>query len=159
MPSDYRVLPLRRKRADGTTYRHWQIKWTDERGSHRVSLGTDDRPTAEASARAFWSARTLAATDTVGVVMDGFLKATEGQSGHKRDTEAWRAAKPFWDAVRPALVDAAMCQSYTAWRGRAANTVRNEISAVRRGLKWAKVKPAESLWMPPSPESTVDHLT
>lgn len=91
--------------------------------------------------------------------MEAFLTATDGQTGNKRDREAWRAAEPFWGNVRPALVDADMCKSYTASRNRAANTVRNEIGAVRRGMKWAKAAPAEPLWMPVSPESTVDHLS
>lgn len=158
MPADYRLTRLRRKRADGSTYRCWQINWSDDRGPHRVSLGTDDRPTAEAGARALWAQQNLAATDNVGVIMQAFLDATADQSGNKRDRESWRAAAPFWRDVRPGLVDAAMCQSYALWRDRAANTVRNEISAVRRGLKWAKIKPP-TLWMPVSPESTVEHLT
>jgi integrase len=159
MSAGYSVVPLTRRREDGSTYRAWQIKWTDGSGSHRISLGTDDRPTAEASARAFWSARNIAATDSVGIIMDGYLDATSDARGNKREREAWKAAEGFWRGVRPGLVDAAMCRDYARQRNRAANTIRNEIAAIRSGMKWAKVAPAEALWLPPSPDSAVGHLT
>lgn len=157
--SGYTIGRLTRKRADGTTYRHYVMHYTDDNGPHRISLGTDDRPTAEALARDFWSRQQLTNVDSVGSIMEAWLKATEGERGHQRAKEAWKAAKGFWANVRPGLIDKAMCQSYAKQRGRANNTIRNEIAALRSGLKWAKVTPAEPLWMPSMPESAVHHLT
>ena len=159
MSQNYRIGTLRRKRPDGTSYRHFVMHWTDAAGSHRMSLGTDDRPTAEAAARAIWTKHTVASVDTVGDVMVAWLAATKEEKGHKRSTEAWRAARPFWERVRPGMIDAGMCRSYTLQRGRAANTIRNELSAIRSALKWAAVKPAEPLALPAMPESDVQHLS
>lgn len=158
MPTGYSIGTLRRKRADGTVYRSYVIHYDDTGGSHRVSLGTDDRPTAEALAREFWSKRQLANVDSVGEIMTAFLAATAGASQHKRQSEAWKAAAPFWQRVRPGLIDADMCRAYARQRARSDNTVRNELAAIRSGLKWAKVQHA-TLWMPSIPESSVEHLT
>jgi hypothetical protein len=57
------------------------------------------------------------------------------------------------------MIDATMCRSYTLQRGRAANTIRNELSAIRSALKWAAIKPAEPLALPAMPESDVQHLS
>jgi len=62
--SAYRIGVLRRKRDDGTAYWSFAIKWADERGAHRVSLGTTDRAAAEAKARKFWAERTIGHADT-----------------------------------------------------------------------------------------------
>jgi integrase len=159
MPNGYSIGSLTRKRIDGSRYRAFVIHWTDADGPHRVSLGTDDRPTAEALARDFWSRRTLTATDTIGQIMPAWLDATTEERGHRRAKEAWKAAETFWRNIRPGLIDAAMCKAYAKQRGRAANTIRNEIAAIRSGLKWAGIKPVEPLWMPPMPESRVEHLT
>lgn len=154
----YSIGRLTRKRADGTSYRHYVLHYSDAGGSHRVSLGTDDRPTAEALARDIWTRRTLNAVDSVGVIMEAWLAATEGDRGHKRASEAWKAAKGYWTSIRPGLIDKAMCQDYARKRARAANTIRNEIAAIRSALKWAGVETAP-LWMPAMPESAIGHLT
>jgi len=159
MQQGYSIGTLNRRRKDGTRYKHHVIHWIDGDGPHRVSLGTDDRPTAEALARDFWSRRTLTNTDTVGQIMRAWLDATADERGHKRAAQAWKAAAPFWCNVRPGLIDAAVCRSYAAKRNKAANTIRNEIASIRAGLKWAKVKPPEPLWMPAMPDSSIDHLT
>lgn len=117
MSQGYRIGTLRRKRPDRTSYRHFVMHWTDAAGSHRVSLCTDDRPTVEATACAIWTKHTVASVDTVdtvdtvGDVMTAWLAATTEEKGHKRATEAWRAARPFWDRVGPGMIDAAMCRS------------------------------------------------
>ena len=156
--SGYSIGTLRRKRADGSTYRHFVMHWKDGDEPHRISLGTDDRPTAESLARDIWSRRTINNVESVGAIVTAWLEATDGQRGHKRAKEAWKAAAPFWQRVRPGLIDAAMCRSYAAQRKRADNTIRNEIAAIRSALKWAGVQTA-TLWMPPMPDSSVEHLT
>lgn len=157
--SEYSIGRLTRKRDDGTAYRHYVMRYHDDAGSHRISLGTDDRPTAEALARDLWSKRTLANVESVGAIVTAWLAATETDRGHTRAAAAWKAAQPFWVNVRPGLIDAAMCRSYAAQRGRAANTIRNELSCIRMALKWAKVKTPEPIWTPPMPESETEHLT
>lgn len=157
--SKYSLGRLTRKRADGSKYRHYVIHYDDSDGPHRVSLGTDDRPTAEALARDFWSRRRLTNVENVGAIVTAWLAATTDEKGHKRASVAWKAAEPYWRNVRPGLIDRAMCQDYAVWRNRAANTLRNEIATIRAALKWAKVEAAETLWMPAMPESSVEHLT
>lgn len=163
MSAGYRIGSLTRQRPDGTSYRHCTINWTDERGTHRVSLGTDDRAAAEAQARSFWASRRVAGTDTVGEIVTAWLEATPMLPGAKRSREAWTAAATYWRRIRPGLVDKAMCQDYARQRGRAANTVRNELSTIRSALKWAKaerlIETSPTLWMPPIPDSAVEHLS
>ena len=156
--SAYSLGTLRRKRADGTSYWHYVMRWADAGGPRRVSLGTNDRPTAESLARDLWARRRPANADDVGGIVTGWLTATDGTRGHKRSAEAWKAAAKFWANVPPNLIDAAMCRSYAAQRKRAANTIRNELSTIRSALKWAGVAHAP-MWMPPMPESSVEHLT
>jgi integrase len=139
------------------------IKWTDKGGRHRVSLGTTDRAEAEALARRLWSERQIIGVSTVGQIFDAWF----GQRGKKADAQrvwnAWKAAKGFWENVRPDLVDAEMCRIYARQRGRAVNTIRNELVPLRTALRWAHdkglIKAKPDFWMPARPESTVEHLT
>lgn len=168
-PGGYRLGTLRRQREDGTSYRHWCIKWVDDDGPHRMSLGTEDRSAAEAAARDFWSRRTLAQLGTVGEVVEAYLKVIADTDGHKRKDEAWTAAKPFYGAKRmESLVPDTKDQegtgkAYAAWRDKAANTMRKETGIVIEAMSWAKekgfIERAPRLWIPAIPESEVEHLT
>lgn len=165
----YRLGKLTRTREDGSRYWTWCIKYSDARGPHRMSLGTDDRSAAEAAARDFWSRRTIAQLGTVGEVVDAYLDLIADTDGHKRKSEAWAAAKPWWGPMRIENIVAdtkdqrGSGRAYAEWRNKAANTMRKETGLVIEALGWAKDKEmidrAPRLWIPPIPESEVEHLT
>lgn len=162
---------LTRKRVDGSSYWHWCIKWADERGAHRVSLGTADRSAAEASAREFWARRAVAGADTVGQIVASYLDRISKTAGHKRKAEAWTAAKGFWAALRPDQIISDEPEQgidgtgarYIEQRQRAANTVRKELGLIVEALSWARrnnmTGATPRIVLPAIPESTVDHLT
>ncbi|RVT93748.1 tyrosine-type recombinase/integrase [Sphingomonas crocodyli] len=160
----YRIGRLTRTREDGTRYWSFCIKWADERGAHRVSLGTDDRAAAEAAAREFWGKRTLATAETVGEIVTAYLDSLGGLKDEKRKREAWVAAKPFWAGLRTHQIDAETGPTYIEQRQRALNTVRNELGLIRSALAWAHKDKQMIPVMPPvkvpaMPDSEVEHLT
>lgn len=160
----YRIGKLNRKREDGTSYWSFCIRWVDEAGSHRVSLGTTDRAAAEAIARDIWSRRSLAAVDTVGQIVIAYLDSLDGAKDEKRKREAWVAAKGFWSELKIHHIDEQTAQSYMDQRQRAINTMRNELGCIKSALSWAhkdkKIIPyVPPIKIPPMPESKVDHLT
>lgn len=165
----WRLGKLTRRRADGSTYWDWCIKWADESGSHRVSLGTNDRSAAEAQARQFWTQRTLASVDSIGQIVDAYLATQRGKRGEKRKLEAWIAAKPFWGDMRLHQIvpdvdgQRGTGQAYIEQRQRAPNTIRKELGLVNTALFWAKAKSliqsVPKIKLPPMPESAVEHLT
>lgn len=169
MSGGYRLGRLTRKRADGSTYWAFCIKWVDDEGPHRASLGTQDRAAAEAEARDFWNRRALVQLGTVGDVVEAYLKVIEATDGYTRKDEAWTAAKPFWGAMRIGNIIAdtkdqdGSGKAYAAWRQKAANTMRKETGLVIEALRWAKdkefIERAPHLYIPPIPESEVEHLS
>lgn len=160
---------LARRRADGSRYWSFCIKWNDDGGSHRVSLGTNDRSAAEAKARNFWAGRTLAQVDSIGQIVAAYMETQKGKPGEQRKKDAWKAASPFWgtmrfDSVIPDTDDEpGTAGAYIEWRAMAANTMRNELGLIRKALYWAKDKrfiaDVPKIKLPPMPESEVDHLT
>jgi integrase len=153
---------LTRKRQDGSTYWSYCLRWVDDGGPHRVSLGTTSRTAAEAQAREFWTKHTLASADTIGQIMEAYLDSHPSDETRKR--HGWKAAKEFWSALRIDQIDEHTSKvDYPAWRNRAANTMRNELGAINSGLKWALanrlIPSAPSIVLPAMPESEVEHLS
>jgi len=101
----------------------------------------------------------------VGQIVEGYLATIEGQKGHERKVNAWKAARPFWNELRPHHVDKQTSADYIAWRNRSANTIRNELGLIRKAFSWAveerviEASARPPIKLPPMPESTVDHLT
>lgn len=84
----------------------------------------------------------------------------------KRKHTSWKAAKGFWGNLQMSQIDSQTSKDYQAWRKRAANTLRNELGAIRTALNWAAHEdrklipsPAPRILLPAMPESTVEHLT
>lgn len=173
MSGAYSIGRLQRTRADGTTYWSYCIKWDDSGGSHRSSLGTQDRSAAEAKARDFWTRRKLAYADNVGAIVEAYLESPGGQKDGQRKRDAWAAAKPFWGALRveqiiPDPDDTAgqggSGAEYQRQRGKAANTMRKELGVVSSALAWGKknrlvVGEVPFIRLPAIPESEVEHLS
>jgi integrase len=141
------------------------IVWHEGGRRHRYSLGTADRASAEAAARAFWERRTLAGqVHTVGEAVTAYLKAKEGIASHRRATQCWDAAKGFWNALPIARVDEQAPLDYRKRRAHCAPvTVRNELAVIRAALNWAEKKNlfgrAPFIQMPSLPQSTVGHIS
>lgn len=167
MSTTYTIGKLTRTRADGAAYWSYCIVWREGGSRKRHSLGTMDRVVAEAEARRVWSSLSAkGAYGTVGEIVAAYLGAVDRPDpvpDADRKREAWLAAKPYWDGLPVANVDDLVSQGYLAWRKRAVNTMRQELSLVRTATKWAAgqglIEKAPAIKLPSMPETTVGHLT
>lgn len=182
MSDPYSIGRLTRKRTDGSSYWSYCIIWHGADGKrNRVSLGTTDAAASRSLAREFWNSRSVAASDTIGGLLDAYLdtlpKPYPGwrrngvndpviQSrikGAQRKREGWKQAAPFWANIKVGQVDAETSAEYMAWRGKAANTMRHELGPIHSALSWAVAKglipKAPPVKLPAIPESSVGHLT
>ena len=165
MQPAYSLGRLTRKRSDGSSYWSFCIIWRDEQGSRkRFSLGTTDRVAAEASARRVWASMgSDRSFDTIGDIVLAYLDTLNGERQERRKREAWEAAKDYWAKLNPSQIDEGVFLAYPAWRKRAANTVRHELSLVRIALKWAMSQghlgEVPTIKLPPMPETAVGHLS
>lgn len=138
-------------------------RWVGEDGKpkrSRTQLKATDRQSAEAEARKEWEG----ADDspwTVARIMTGYLATITAKPSHGRRTDAWKAMKPFWENVAPALIDAEMCENYRKTRRVSDATARYELLQLSTALRWGKDKFAGTpeLWLPPQPERKIRHLT
>lgn len=91
-------------------------------------------------------------------------RASEYKDAFRKRT-SWKAAKPFWQDLQMSQIDSQTSRDYAKWRSRAANTLRNELGAIRTALNWAAhddrklIPKAPKIVLPAMPESTVEHLT
>lgn len=165
MQAKYKLGKVTRQRPNGSRYWSYVIRWTDERGTHRVSLGTSNPVAAQAAARKFWEARTLARADSVGAIVDAYLDSLNGTMDEERKRNRWGKMRPFWGALTLADIDKETSVTlYPAWRGMATNTIRNELSMLKAAFRWAyedkKMIPAMPvIKLPSQPKSKVGHLT
>lgn len=162
MSPDWKLGKLTRKLTDGTAYWSYCVMWYSASTRVRKTLDTQDRPTAEARARAAWASRDEGngrIFDTVGQCVDTYLDSLGGRSDEKRKRDGWKAAKGFWNAIPVKDVDEGLSASYLAWRKRSTNTMRNELSLVRTALNWMYKKDAPKIVVPGIPPSRVGHLT
>ncbi|HEX7820498.1 MAG TPA: site-specific integrase [Sphingobium sp.] len=176
---------LTRKRADGTLYWSYCVIYYVASGRVRKTLDTQDRQLAEAKAHVIWSnapddlrrdpVMVVGATgadvvptfdfppcdvaDSVGACVEQYLDSLQGLRDEKRKREAWKAARAFWGDVPVASVDEPVCHAYMKWRGKALNTMRNELSGIRVALKWKYKNDAPKVMVPGIPPSRVGHLT
>lgn len=155
----YSIGKLKRKRDSGSSYWSFCIIWYEEGSRKRLTLNTQDRPTAEAKARKYWAERNTATNDTVGAIVLAYLDSLNGLRDEARKRNGWNAAKGFWDSIHVENVDAPMSFDYMSWRKRAVNTMRNELSLIRTALHWAKGDKAPKVHVPGIPDSEVEHLT
>lgn len=98
--------------------------------------------------------------------MSAYLDAKEsaGTVSITRLRDAWKAAKPLWQDVRPQDIDDDMCRGYARQRGKAPATVRYELSMIGQALRWAAkqkhIPAAPALWLPALPPAAAErHLS
>lgn len=136
--------------------------WHAADGRHRYRLESTDRPSAEAEARKRWDDGDKSPW-TVGRVISGYLtaKEAEGIASIARRKDAWKAMKPFWENVNPAVIDEQMCRDYLARRGVSGVTVRLELQMLSTALARVKadVPATYKIWLPPAGERKTRHLT
>lgn len=142
----------------------WAIVFAGEDGKRvRRRLYAEDRAGAEAEARKRWQGDEEGAW-TVGRIVDAYRAARkeDGIATARRQADAWKAMKHFWEKVDPDLIDDAMCQQYAAQRDRAEATLRYELGMLSVALRWAvkheKIEKAPEVWRPEAPERRERHL-
>lgn len=128
----------------------------------RRQLHSTDRPSAEAEARAFWE-KSDTSPWTTGRIMTAYIASIAGKPSHVRSQDAWKAMKPFWEGVDPALIDEKMCKTYRKSRDVADSTARYELMRLSTALNWAiderHIEKRGKVWLPPATEHTTKHLT
>lgn len=163
MSDEYEIQRLTRKRSDGSEYWSYCIVWWADKTRKRHSLGTTDRPEAEALARRVWAAMNRKALSTVGEAVEAYLQSLRGNHDEQRKRDGWEASRAFWGHIDIDTVDEQLSRDYLGWRGKATNTMRNELSLIRTALHWAErgrfIQKAPKIIVPSPPESKVNHLT
>ncbi|WP_338240344.1 tyrosine-type recombinase/integrase [Aurantiacibacter hainanensis] len=166
MSEPYTIGKLTRTRADGTRYWSYCLIARNPHGTRtRISLGTTDLQTARADARARWEASRLQERGfgTIGDIVETYLDSLNGEKQEGRKRECWAACKRYWADLRPDLIDAKVSKDYLAWRNRAINTMRHELSLIRTACNWAvgerHIPAAPPIKLPAMPETSVGHVT
>lgn len=166
MQASYKLTKLTRRRTDGSRYWSWCIAWPDERGKRqRVSLGTTCHVTAETKAKRIWEQMQLAKTDSIGNVVERYLDSLNGAKDEQRKRYTWGIIRAFWGHLTLADIDINTSRTlYPKWRGRAVNTIRNDLSLIKAACRWAheetKLIPHPPIIkLPAQPESKIGHLT
>lgn len=141
--------------------------YRDETGKrHREKLYAKDRPGADAEARKRWGQGDDSPW-TVGRIMTAYMadRAEEGIASVQRQKDAWKAMRPFWERIDPAMIDRPMAQDYVKRRNVGPATARYELSMLAVALRWAAaegrrhIDRAPIVWRPPAPERKVRHLS
>lgn len=144
----------------------YAIVYRDSAGKRRrESLHATDRLGAEAEARQRWRLSSRSEW-TVGAVIAAYLDtlAERKAPSHPRAVDAWKAMRPFWENVRPHLIDEPMCKAYDAQRRAGPATRRYELTMLSTGLRHAALKmkvidAAPAIWRPSAPDRIERHLT
>lgn len=143
----------------------WAIVYRDQSGTRRRHrLHSADRIGAEAEARQRWR---LGARGewTVGRIVNDYIDARADAkiASTDRQRDAWKAMAPYWDDVRPHLIDEPMCRAYAMQRRAGAATIRYELSMLGVALRHAHaakhIADAPMIWRPAAPECIDRALT
>lgn len=95
--------------------------------------------------------------------MTAYMASITEKPSHKRREDAWKAMKPFWEKTDPALIDAQMCRAYNEQRRAGPATIRYELLQISTALGWGRknrhITAKPEMWLPPTEERKVRHLT
>lgn len=141
----------------------WEIdSASGRRIRRRRTLTQTDRTGAEAEARRLWE-RSDSAPWTVGRLMEAYLATITAKPSWQRRQDAWKAMRPFWGDITPALIDEAMCRKYRATRRVSDTTARYELmqlsTALGYGATSGKIAHRPAIWLPATPERRIRHLS
>lgn len=116
----------------------WYAVSRDGGNTKRVALRTSNRDEAE---RRLKDQLSKPVGDTVGPVMDAYLKEKEGRArSYQSMLTAWRSLKPVFAHLRPDQIDRKLCRDYAVRRrkqGVKDGTVIKDLGVLRAALKWA----------------------
>lgn len=139
------------------------LVWREDGKRRRRQLAATDRQSAEAEARLLWTCGDGNQAWTVGHCMTAYLASIREKTSHGRRQDAWKAMRPFWQNVDPALIDDTMCRDYRARRKVADATARYELMQLSTALGWAakqgRISQRPAIWLPPTPERKQRHLS
>lgn len=76
-------------------------------------------------------------SDTIADIVDAYLADTKAITSEYMRW-MWGVLKPHCAGLRPDQIDRAWCRKYAAKRGKAAATIRKEISFLAAAIRWAK---------------------
>lgn len=131
----------------------------------RITLDATDRIGAEAEARQRWRLGSRSEW-TVGRIVTAYIDTLRERAApsHPRAVDAWKAMRPFWQDVRPHLIDEPMCKAYDAQRRAGPATRRYELTMLSTAVRWAALKAkvietAPAIWRPANPPRKDRHLT
>lgn len=140
------------------------IVWRDEHAKrHRWQLTSTNRESAKSEARDFWLS---ADTEkwTVGRAVEHYLNLLDedDKPSAQRRKDAWKAARPFWHNVDPAMIDKHMAKQYAKGRNASPATIRLELSVIGTAVRTAPranvPELKEKMWLPKNPEPIIRHL-
>lgn len=139
------------------------IVWYEGDKRHRRQLHSTDRASADAEARRLWDA----ADDspwTVRRIVEGYIAdlAKSDPPSLQRRRDAWKAMRPYWENIAPALIDDEMCMDYRDERPVADSTARYELLMLSTALNWAEGKEhipgRPDIWLPAKDEYKIRYL-
>lgn len=143
----------------------YALVWRKPDGSRgRRTLDATDRNTAEAEARQIYAGSNTAPW-TVGRIVSAYLanRKEEGIASMSRREDAWKAMKPFWNNVEPAMIDKAMVAKYSASRPVGPATLRLELgmlsTALNMSFKEGHIERKPDIPLPAPPERIERHLS
>lgn len=121
----------------------WHVYWREQDHTgktipRRSSLRTSDQATARRRYSDFLKSLEQK-PETVGDIVDLYLKDIEGKSSADVARHNWKALKPHFGHLRPDQVTIQTCREYTAKRqekGRSGNTIIRELGVMSAALHW-----------------------
>lgn len=138
----------------------WAAVWRANGRTHRRSLHTTDRGTAE---RRLKDLRVERPGDTIAAAMGQYLDEKKGRARSYLSIEsAWRALSTTFGALRPDQVTRDLCRSYGILRrkqGVSDGTIIKDLGVLKAALNWAG-KGSQAVWeMPSAPPPRDRYLT
>lgn len=138
----------------------WAAVWRQDGKTHRRSLHTADKGTAE---RRLKDLRVERPGDTIGEIVPQYIEEKRGRARSLPAIEsAWRALSPTFAPLRPDQVNRDLCRAYAATRRKAGvgdGTVIKDLGVLKAALNWAG-KGREAVWdFPSAPPPRERYLT
>lgn len=139
------------------------LRYKDERGWVRVSLGTTDRGLAEARASQIWSARTSPISERIADLWPAYVRERKlAGAKSERWAPTWKALAPHFGYRLGRAITKQDCHDYYEARkalGKADSTVRTELELLRACLRGRYGTLAPALWVPPASAPRDRYLT
>ncbi len=149
----------------------WEIQWYERGQCRRRSTGTDDRRQADRQLAAHIIAepqdKTRPRDPSERLIAEVLTAYGEGRGVAVTDTErlgyAIKALIPFWGSLSVGDINETLCRAYCSNRGKAANTVRRELTVLRAAVNFdyenGRLTRPVAVWLPERGESKDRWLT